>query len=232
MRRDLADVARLVSGLLSLSRAERDGEAGSGVRSVNLGLPIVREVGRVASTPRLEAEHREIEVIAPEAALLANADAGALRDMIGVLIDNALCHGQGRISVAIESGEAGEQVLRVSDEGAGVARERWNEVFQRFHKLDSNSPGAGLGLAIARQTARNQGGEASFVDPATVEVRRWWPRLRAIRQRQEIRLMRAGRATLKRAARLILTSGLVALTLSACACLPTRAARIRRRTRC
>ena len=67
--------------------------------------------------------------------------------------------------------EADETLLTVLDQGAGVAGEARETVFERFHKLEAASPGAGLGLAIVRQTARNHGGEARFVGGAEVEVR-------------------------------------------------------------
>jgi signal transduction histidine kinase len=43
-------------------------------------------------------------------------------------------------------------------------------MFDRFNKGDANSPGAGLGLSIVRQTARGLGGDARFVARAAVEV--------------------------------------------------------------
>jgi len=167
VRRDLAELARLVSGLLSLSRAERAGVAPRG--PVNLAR-LVREVA-ASFEPRLEADGRELVVQAPDEAVLAAADAGALRDMISVLIDNALAHGAGRVTVEVVEAETAELILRVSDEGAGVAEAEREAVFQRFHKLDANAPGAGLGLAIARRTARDHGGDAAFMDAATIEVR-------------------------------------------------------------
>jgi len=166
VRKDLSELARLVSGLLRLSYAERGGIGHQ--RRVNLGR-LVRE-SAAAFAPRLEAENREIDVVAPDSAPISCTDAGALRDMIDVLVDNALEHGHGRITVRVAAAD-GAQVIQVSDEGDGVAEASREVVFQRFHKLSANSPGGGLGLAIARQTARNQGGEVAFVDRATVEVR-------------------------------------------------------------
>jgi signal transduction histidine kinase len=167
VRRDLAELARLVSGLLSLSKAET-GEPRPR-QPVNLAR-LVREAA-ASFEPKIEAEGRELVVRAPDDALLASADAGALRDMIAVLIDNALAHGAGRVSVEVEASAGGDRIVRVSDQGAGVAPAEREAVFQRFHKLDANTPGAGLGLAIARHTARNHGGDAAFKSAATVEVR-------------------------------------------------------------
>jgi two-component system sensor histidine kinase TctE len=167
VRRDLAELARLVSGLLSLSKAERAEPKPRG--PVNLAR-LVREAA-ASFEPKLEAGGRELVVLAPDDAALPAADAGALRDMICVLIDNALAHGRGRVTVEVEAPPGGDRIVRVSDEGLGVAEVEREAVFQRFHKLDANTPGAGLGLAIARHTARGHGGDAAFVKAASVEVR-------------------------------------------------------------
>jgi two-component system sensor histidine kinase TctE len=168
IRRDVSELARLAAGLLDLSVAEQKRRAAA-PKPVDLGR-LAREVA-AGFAPRLEAGAREIEVRAPDAPIRVRAEPGAIRDLLTALIDNALTHGVGQVTVEVARGEAGAYVLRVSDEGAGVSPERQAEVFERFHKLDANSPGAGLGLAIARQIARNAGGDVVFVAPATVEVR-------------------------------------------------------------
>jgi two-component system sensor histidine kinase TctE len=170
IRRDVSELARLAAGLLDLSVAEQRRRAGA-PGPVDLGR-LAREMA-AGFAPRLEAGAREIEVRAPmpDAPLMVRAEPGAIRDLLTALIDNALTHGAGQVTVEVAPGAAGASVLRVSDEGAGVSTERQAEVFERFHKLDANSPGAGLGLAIARQIARNAGGDVVFVAPTTVEVR-------------------------------------------------------------
>lgn len=167
VRADLAELGRVVSGLLTLSRADR--AAALRVESdVNL-TRLVREAA-AAFTPRLEAEGRSIEVEAPHAPLVLTGEAGELREMIFALIDNALTHGRGAVRLGLTL-EGGQARLRVADEGAGVREDQYEAVFDRFHKIDGASPGAGLGLAIVRQTARSHGGDATFIGPAMVEVR-------------------------------------------------------------
>ncbi len=166
VRRDVGDLARLVAGLLDLSVAEQKRRVGA-PEPVNLAR-LAREAA-AGFAPRFEALGREIEVRAEGAAMVC-ADSRALCDLINALIDNALTHGAGRVIIDVAALEDGRR-LRVSDEGAGVAAERQAQVFDRFHKLDANSPGAGLGLAIARQIARNTGGDIVFAGPAMLEVR-------------------------------------------------------------
>jgi two-component system osmolarity sensor histidine kinase EnvZ len=53
-------------------------------------------------------------------------------------------------------------VIRVVDDGPGVAREELRRIFQpgeRGRAAEDGSPGAGLGLALARRLARQVGGD-------------------------------------------------------------------------
>ena len=169
IRRDVGDLARLVAGLLDLSVAEQRRRE-QAPQPLNLAR-LAREAA-AGFAPRLEALGRRIEVREGAAAPLVRAEARAIRDLLNALIDNALSHGCGRVLVEIDASADGDLVMRVGDEGEGVAAaERQAQVFERFHKLDANSPGAGLGLAIARQIARNAGGDVAFAAPATLEVR-------------------------------------------------------------
>ncbi len=59
----------------------------------------------------------------------------------------------------------------MADQGAGVPEAEREAMFERFRQRDASRGGAGLGLAIVRQAARNHGGEAHFVGASTVEVR-------------------------------------------------------------
>ena len=167
IRRDVGDLARLVAGLLDLSVAEQKRRAAA-PEPVNLAR-LAREAA-AGFAPRFEALGRQIEVRAGDGPTTVLADSRAICDLINALIDNALTHGAGQVTVEIGASPDGA-LLRVADEGAGVACERQGQVFERFHKLDANSPGAGLGLAIARQIARNAGGDIVFAAPATLEVR-------------------------------------------------------------
>lgn len=81
--------------------------------------------------------------------------------MVRNLVDNALLHGRGTVTVRLRSSRD-THTLEVSDEGAGVPAGQEEAVFDRFCKLDHSAPGSGLGLAIVRQVAHSHGGEARF----------------------------------------------------------------------
>jgi signal transduction histidine kinase len=141
---------RLVEGLLGLARVDGDGAA---AELVDLG----EVVGEIAS-------EEECEQVG--AGVVVSGDRAALRGMLHNLIDNGRRHG-GRVSVAVLA-EDGEAVVRVADDGPGVAEDDRERVFDRFYRAPSHrgTPGAGLGLAIARATAERWGGSVRLVPSA------------------------------------------------------------------
>lgn len=62
----------------------------------------------------------------------------------------------GRVKVRL----VGDRLLRISDEGPGIADEDLPHVFDRFYRSDKarTTPGSGLGLSIVAQTIKAHGG--------------------------------------------------------------------------
>ncbi len=110
----------------------------------------------------------EIEASEP---IRVRGDADDLRDLVRNLLESALQHGCGRVSVRARRGgvRPGRIAIEVADEGTGVPAGMEEAAFERFRKLHPDSPGAGLGLAIVRQVARSHGGDARFA-PGTGRV--------------------------------------------------------------
>jgi two-component system, OmpR family, sensor histidine kinase TctE len=161
---ELGQMSRLVDQLLDLARKE------SVSREDNIEqAPVVnlsRTVREAAATvvPLMEAQERPLIVDVPDV-VLVRGGADDLRDMIRNLLDNALIHGRGTVIARIHpaAGVSDQVTIEVIDEGPGVASGQEEFVFERFRKLNAESPGSGLGLAIVRQVARTHGGDARFV---------------------------------------------------------------------
>lgn len=51
------------------------------------------------------------------------------------------------------------QSIKVRDSGPGIPREEQRKIFERFYKSDPQSPGFGIGLALAQSIVRMHGGE-------------------------------------------------------------------------
>jgi two-component system sensor histidine kinase TctE len=164
VERELSQMGRLVDQLIDLARKESlsyersDGQ----LPLVNLSRLIREAAAQVL--PLMEAQGRRLEVHMPDVVRI-HGRADDLRDMVRNLLDNALVHGRGAVSVRVIATPAADGMLRIEvrDEGKGVPRGQEESVFERFHRLNAQAPGSGLGLAIVRQVARSHGGDARFV---------------------------------------------------------------------
>jgi two-component system, OmpR family, sensor kinase len=109
---------------------------------------------------RAAAAHRPLEVRV-EDGLELSADRRRAEQALGNLVENALRHGRGRISVRAERRD-GHVELHVRDEGPGFPPEFIAHAFEPFSRGDQarSGGGAGLGLAIIDVIARAHGGRA------------------------------------------------------------------------
>lgn len=104
-------------------------------------------------------------------------DASQLGRVVRNLLDNAERHASATVSISLLRRD-GDVVLRVADDGPGVAVEDRERIFERFTRLDdarvADDGGSGLGLAIVRDIVAAHGGTVSVVDSAAgacLEVR-------------------------------------------------------------
>jgi signal transduction histidine kinase len=128
-------------------------------------LPEVSEEWRAL----LRAEGRNLRIRVGDG-LMARATPGRLREVIGVLLDNALRHGGGTVTLSARRGDAeGTVVVEVSDAGSGVPDELAPHVFERGF---SGGGSTGVGLALARALVEADGGrlELSSRQPAVFSL--------------------------------------------------------------
>jgi two-component system sensor histidine kinase QseC len=118
--------------------------------------------------PLAEERGRPLDMDIPPSILLADARGDDLRDMARNLIENALLHGRGRVSVRLAREPGGTIRLAVADEGAPPAD--GDALFDEFRKGDGSVNGSGLGLAIVQQVATAHHGKARFGDGPTTVV--------------------------------------------------------------
>lgn len=87
-------------------------------------------------------------------------DPDKLEQVLHNLVDNALRHGAGTVTVLLRGEESGTEV-RVSDEGEGVSEANAARVFTKFWRGASRGNGTGLGLYIAKALIEAHGGTIS-----------------------------------------------------------------------
>jgi two-component system, OmpR family, sensor kinase len=161
MREQIVRLTKLTTDLLDLSKLDAGAmEIASGTVDLDgLAKDIAREFGPMADLHR-----SRLEVRTPQRRVLAEADADRARQIIRILLDNALSHTPEGVKVTVTTTQdSGRAELIVSDEGGpGIGPRLQARIFERFYTGDSAS-GSGLGLAIARELAERMRGRLGVV---------------------------------------------------------------------
>jgi signal transduction histidine kinase len=118
--------------------------------------------------PAFRRARRSLELIGVRG-LRAHVTPGGLAQVLATLLDNALMHGGGTVTIQT-SQNARSVVVEVRDEGKGVPPELASRIFER--SVSGRPEGTGLGLALARTMAAADGGRVVLVKakPATFGV--------------------------------------------------------------
>jgi signal transduction histidine kinase len=95
------------------------------------------------------------------------ADPVRLRQVITNLVGNAakFTPANSAIRVTVERVDNAAR-LSVTDNGPGIPEDRWNEVFERFARINPSAPGAGLGLWVSKAIAHAHGGDLTVTSSA------------------------------------------------------------------
>lgn len=99
---------------------------------------------------------------------IVNVDIDSLEQIMGNLLSNIEKYASDGGRVHIESRfEADSTVITVSDDGPGIPKNQRDSIFKPFERLSNHiadTPGTGIGLTIARQLARQHGGDLILLD--------------------------------------------------------------------
>lgn len=159
MRQQIDRLTKLTTDLLDLSQLDA-GAMVMHARSVDLGA-LAREVTREFGA-RAELRGSALELRTPERPALAHGDPDRLRQIIRILLDNALTHTPEGTKVTVSTHIANRRAeLTVSDEGPGIPQRVQGRIFERFYTADS-AGGSGLGLAIASELAQRMEGDLAI----------------------------------------------------------------------
>lgn len=157
--REVDQMRLLTDGLLHLARNDA---AHQRLKFEPVDLSILLQ--DVTDSLRPLAEEKGLQLISciPDTRLDLMGDRDGLIRLFANLIDNAIKYTQhGAITVSAEARSGNGLVVSIRDTGGGIAPEHLPHIFDRFYRVDESrsTEGIGLGLAIARETARAHGGD-------------------------------------------------------------------------
>jgi signal transduction histidine kinase len=167
---DYPDVVR-EEGAAALAQTERLTDVvsqllGRARRSI-AGAPALASVDDIVAQqvnewePAFRRVSRKLEVTGAKG-LQAYATPGGASQVIATLLDNALVHGAGLVTIRTSQTRR-SVVVEVRDEGSGVPPELVPRIFER--SVSGSPTGTGLGLALARTVAAADGGQVVLVRP-------------------------------------------------------------------
>src|ERR1035437_2830974 len=155
MEAEVRHLTALVDDMLLLARTD------SGVVQVDrVPLDLADVAVEATSTLSALGEERGVGVVADPLPAPVLGDPLRLRQLVTILVDNAIRHSPPGSTVAVRVRPAGGGAyLWVEDQGHGIKPEDLPRLFERFWRAD-NAPagGTGLGLSIARWIVEQHGG--------------------------------------------------------------------------
>ena len=161
----LAQAERLADVVTQLLSPARRATASSAELT---GIDEIVQQQVVEWEPAFRRARRKLVVIGARG-LQAHVTPGGLAQVLATLLDDALMHGGGTVTIQT-SQSARSVVIEVRDEGKGVPPELASRIFER--SVSGRPEGTGLGLALARTMAAADGGRVVLVKakPATFGV--------------------------------------------------------------
>ncbi len=140
-------LTEVLDELLDAARAARASTAE--LQNLRDGLGAVADEWR----PTLRSAGRPFRVRVPDG-LLARVTPTRIKEAVGALVENAVQHGSGTVTLSARAVE-NSLLIEVSDSGPGVPEELVPHVFDRGVSVGSST---GLGLALARALVEADGG--------------------------------------------------------------------------
>lgn len=155
-RRETLRLGRLLDGMFEVSLLDLSGGCASH-GCTGLGAALTRACENAAPAAR----RRGVSIVSEEVGEVAvRVNEDACVQIFTNILENAIKHGRKSGSIAINAHAAGgHAVVRIDDDGPGIAMHEWNRVFEAgIRGSDAHAPGSGLGLAIVKAIVLRAGG--------------------------------------------------------------------------
>lgn len=160
IERQVSQMVRLVDDLLDVSRISR-GKIELRQGRIELAAAVHNAVD--ASRSLVQGMEHNLTITMPAQPVYVQADPARLAQVVGNLLNNAckFTDKGGHISITVESAEM-HAVIRVRDNGIGIAAEELPRIFDMFTQLDTSLErsisGLGIGLTLVKSLVEMHGG--------------------------------------------------------------------------
>ncbi|NLV44193.1 MAG: PAS domain S-box protein [Candidatus Hydrogenedentes bacterium] len=117
-----------------------------------------------AILPTATEKHLKVSFNAPDSPVYAWGDRDKLRQLLGILLNNAVkfTEPEGSVILSVTNESASDILFSVRDTGIGIDPAYHEKIFTRFFQVDSSKTrkyeGAGIGLSIAQNIVHAHGG--------------------------------------------------------------------------
>ena len=167
MERQLGHMVHLIDDLLDVSRISHGKVE---LRRERITTQSVLDHAVEATRPTIETAGHELQVSAPAEPVWVDGDLTRLAQVVGNLLHNAAKYTPqgGRIELSAEATPS-EAIVRVTDNGSGIAPEMRPRVFDLFTQVDQTihraQGGLGIGLSLVRKLLELHGGRIEVDSP-------------------------------------------------------------------
>jgi PAS domain S-box-containing protein len=163
LERQVTQLSRLVDDLLDVSRISR---GKIDLRLVPTALAPIVQQAVDATRPYCGAMKHELTVTMPSDTIVVEADAARLAQVVGNLLHNACKFTNPGGHISLTAGREGnDAVIRVRDDGIGIAPEHLPFLFDMFAQVDTSleraHDGLGIGLTLVKTLIELHGGSVS-----------------------------------------------------------------------
>lgn len=150
IRQQVRRMGDIVRQLLSYGRREKSGHE---------AIELDALVERVCQTSGAEAGDLSLDCIRRP---VIRGDMLRVELAVSNLVRNALRHAASAVSVTVDNDASGAALVRVEDDGPGVAADDEQDIFKPFFSREPTGSGSGLGLAIVSNVMQEHGGQVRY----------------------------------------------------------------------
>ena len=155
--RQAEQLHRLVDDLLNVSRIS---QGKLDLRKQRVSLASVVNLALESSRPALDQAGHTLTVTLPPEPVYLDADSARLAQVLTNLLDNAAKYTGPGGRISLNAARNGDQiVIRLRDNGRGIAPEFLPNVFDMFKQAETRRGGLGIGLSLVKQLVEMHGGQ-------------------------------------------------------------------------